>query len=234
MDVNNLYNETTQIFYQIANAFFWPVAIALLCLFAICLADLGALAVQAWRKSREQTTDLAAIARAVARDLRGSGTDAMQTVRMSPSLARFWGRLQHRLKELGSTENLDIWLEESLQQEEISLTSRLDRSRAFVRLGPMLGLAGTIIPLGPALQSLLGGDMAGMVNHLVVGFGAVVCGLMMSGIAYVITLVRERWTRVELKEMENLCELVLRALQRDLSREELVEEDLGFESISKT
>jgi len=48
--------------------------------------------------------------------------------------------------------------------------------------------------------------MAGMVNHLVVGFGAVVCGLVMSGVAYFITLVRERWTRVELKEMENLCE----------------------------
>ena len=79
----------------------------------------------------------------------------------------------------------------------------------------MLGLAGTIIPLGPALQSLLGGDMAGMVNHLVVGFGAVVCGLVMSGVSYFITLVRERWTRVELKEMENLCELVLRALRTE-------------------
>jgi biopolymer transport protein ExbB/TolQ len=74
----------------------------------------------------------------------------------------------------------------------------------------MLGLAGTIIPLGPALQSLLGGDMASMVNHLVVGFGAVVCGLVLSGAAYGITLVRERWARVDLKEMENLCELVMR------------------------
>jgi biopolymer transport protein ExbB/TolQ len=46
-----------------------------------------------------------------------------------------------------------------------------------------------------------------------VGFGAVVCGLVMSGVAYFITLVRERWTRVELKEMENLCELTLRALR---------------------
>ena len=72
----------------------------------------------------------------------------------------------------------------------------------------MLGLAGTIIPLGPALQSLLGGDMAGMVSHLVVGFGAVVCGLAMSGIAYVVTLVREHWARLDPKEMENLCELL--------------------------
>jgi biopolymer transport protein ExbB/TolQ len=85
----------------------------------------------------------------------------------------------------------------------------------------MLGLAGTIIPLGPALQSLLTGDMAGMVSHLVVGFGAVVVGLMLSGVAYFVTLVRERWTRVELKEMENLCELVLRAMkERSFERKE--------------
>jgi hypothetical protein len=56
--------------------------------------------------------------------------------------------------------------------------------------------------------------MGGMVNHLVIGFGAVVCGLLLSGLAYVVTLVRERWARIDLKEMENLCELVLRAERR--------------------
>ena len=83
----------------------------------------------------------------------------------------------------------------------------------------MLGLAGTIIPLGPALQSLLGGNMAEMVNHLVIGFGAVVCGLMMSGLAYVSTLARERWTRADLKEMENLCEFVMRGVKGSAGRD---------------
>jgi len=46
--VGQLYTGTTQIFYEIANAFFWPVAIALLCLLAFALADLGALLAQVW------------------------------------------------------------------------------------------------------------------------------------------------------------------------------------------
>lgn len=117
-------------------------------------------------------------------------------------------------------QHVDLWLEEVLQQEEIAVAGCLDRTRLFVRIGPRLGLAGTIIPLGPALQSLLDGDMAGMVNHLVVGFGAVVCGLVMSGVSYFITLVRERWTRVELKEMENLCELVMRALRPGIRKDD--------------
>jgi biopolymer transport protein ExbB/TolQ len=158
-------------------------------------------------------------------------------VSLSAPIVRFWAHLECRLREVGSSEtreNLDLWLEETLQREEIEVMARLDRSRALVRLGPMLGLAGTIIPLGPALQSLLGGDMAGMVNHLVVGFGAVVCGLVMSGLAYVITLIRERWARLDLKEMENLCELLLRALNKSERREAHLEQEAGIESFPTT
>jgi biopolymer transport protein ExbB/TolQ len=208
--MTNLYQLTVSLFYQLANAFFWPVAVALLTLLTITLIDLGGLFFTFWRKRREARSDLPAIARALAQSDTVQG--ALDDVVLSPSLRRFWRKVEARLRETGSGANVDLWLEEVLQQEEIDVAGRLDRTRLFVRIGPMLGLAGTIIPLGPALRSLLEGDMAGMVNHLVVGFGAVVCGLVMSGVAYFITLVRERWTRVELKEMENLCELVLRAL----------------------
>jgi biopolymer transport protein ExbB/TolQ len=173
------------------------------------------------------------VALAIVMDLRAADgrLDVLSTASMSPSLRRFLGRVQARLRAVPLRENLDVWLEETLQQEEIDVAARLDRSRALVRLGPMLGLAGTIIPLGPALQALLTGDVAGMVAHLVIGFGAVVCGLMMSGIAYVITLVRERWSRVELKEMENLCELILRALRKGRNTREVDEEE-QYESLS--
>lgn len=230
--MTNLYAGATQLFYQIANAFFWPVAVALLVLFAFALADLGALLVE-WRRRRHlPSTDLAAVAVALAIDLRASGgrQDVLTGIPVSPSLRRFWNRVSAHLGAVGSTANLDVWLEEALQHEEIEVASRLDRSRALVRLGPMLGLAGTIIPLGPALQSLLAGDVAGMVNHLVIGFGAVVCGLMMSGISYAITLVRERWSRVELKDMEHLCELIVRALHKTQPHE--IDEEEPYESVS--
>ena len=207
--MSHLYQTTVSLFYQLANAFFWPVAVALLALFAVTLADLGGVLFTWWRRRGAPRTDLPAAARALA--LHEGRSGALDGVALSPSLRRFWGKVEARLRETGMEQHADLWLEEVLQQEEIAVAGRLDRTRLFVRIGPMLGLAGTIIPLGPALQSLLGGDMAGMVNHLVVGFGAVVCGLVMSGVSYFITLVRERWTRVELKEMENLCELVLRA-----------------------
>jgi biopolymer transport protein ExbB/TolQ len=213
-----MYEFTTRLFFQLANAFFWPVAIALLVLLAVSILDLGALIVQARRRARQPRTDLEAVARALLSGFRkASSADALAGLPISPTLERFWRRVHRHLDT--SSEHLDLWLEEALQQEEITTTSRLDTSRALIRIGPMLGLAGTIIPLGPALQSLLGGNMAEMVNHLVIGFGAVVVGLMMSGLAYVSTLVRERWTRADLKEMENLCEFVMRGLKSASPRE---------------
>lgn len=222
----NLYEFVVKLFYQLANAFFWPVAIALLLLFAYSLLDLGSLIYAAIKRQRAPRTDLRTLALTLVRRLERATAqrataprNLLEGVALAPALQRFWLRVEERLQAMDSTEDLDLWLDETLRREELERTTQLDRSRAFVRIGPMLGLAGTIIPLGPALQSLLGGDMAGMVNHLVVGFGAVVCGLVLSGIAYYITLVRERWARVELKEMEDVCELLMRGIARQGQRQ---------------
>lgn len=212
--MSGLYNTTVHLFYNLANVFFWPVAISLILLFLWALIDLGRLLYALWKRRTDPVTDIVGLARRLDEAGLDSPIGLLRGLRLSNSLTRFWTRVEGRLASVESHEHLDLWLEEVLQQEELEISSHLDRSRAMVRIGPMLGLAGTIIPLGPALQSLLGGDMGSMVNHLVVGFGAVVCGLVMAGVAYAITLVRERWTRVELKEMENLCELLMRARTR--------------------
>lgn len=250
-----LYHLTTQLFYQLANAFFWPVALALLALFAVTLIDLGALLAQIWRRRRQPRTDIAAVARALLAGLNtradastaasarnatsatnaanganainaaeaARATDALAHLDLSPALRRFWTRVRAQLDASGtSSDHLDLWLEDALQEEEMSVTSQLDLSRVLIRIGPMLGLAGTIIPLGPALESLLAGSMADMVSHLVIGFGAVVVGLVLSGISYFTTLVRERWMRRELKDLESLCELIMRGIKARAPRPTMV------------
>ena len=56
--MTNLYQLTVSLFYQLANAFFWPVAVALLALLTITLIDLGGLFFTFWRKRRESRSDL--------------------------------------------------------------------------------------------------------------------------------------------------------------------------------
>lgn len=131
-----------EIFYRLSTAFFWPVAVALLVLFALSLADLGALLVQARRRAHTAATDLPAVANALAARLPapGSGRSAsLDDVALSPSLARFWALLQQRLAQLDSHEHLDLWLDETLQREEIRIANRLDLSRTLVRIAPCWG-----------------------------------------------------------------------------------------------
>jgi biopolymer transport protein ExbB/TolQ len=203
----NLYQTATQLFYELSQVFFWPVCVALLVLFGWSLVDAGGLAYEAWRRRGQARTDLGGLGGRVEEYF----TRGIPLSGMSPELARFWARVEPGLGKTLGEKSFDLWLERMVEDEELAIANRLDRTRAMVRLGPMLGLAGTIIPLGPALQALLSGQMAEMVNHLVIGFGAVVSGLVLSGIAYVTTLLRERWARVEVREMEDLVELLLRA-----------------------
>jgi biopolymer transport protein ExbB/TolQ len=214
--MTNLYDFLVQLFYQLANAFFYPIAFALLILFAYSLVDLGALFYAMWQRRGRQEVDISALANTIAQYLRSNIKEYSlpKNAVFNRSLARFWNRVEEKLLQLDTIDDVDIWLDEALRNEENDMKTKLDRSLAMVRIGPMLGLAGTIIPLGPALKSLLSGNMAGMVDHLVVGFGAVVCGLVLSGIAYFITLVRERWSRNEIKEMEDFCELLMRNIDK--------------------
>ena len=66
----------------------------------------------------------------------------------------------------------------------------------------MLGLMGTLIPLGPALSGLSSGDMSALGSNLVVAFTATVVGLLISGVAYGVGLLRRVWYARDLTDLE--------------------------------
>jgi hypothetical protein len=137
--MGNLYYNATRFFSQLANACFWPVVISLSALLVVSVIDCGRLVYQVWFRRRRPRTDLAGLARALA-----GGRSTLERVRavgeipLSPVLARFWKLLRDRLAEVECEDNLDLWLEETLQREEIAVSNQLDRSRALIRIGPML------------------------------------------------------------------------------------------------
>src|SRR6185312_6714522 len=69
---------------------------------------------------------------------------------------------------------------------------RLERTRILVRMGPALGLMGTLIPLSPALAGLANGDVQRLTDDLRVAFSVTVAGLLVGAVAYAVSLVRNR------------------------------------------
>ena len=70
-----------------------------------------------------------------------------------------------------------------------------------VRLGPMLGLAGTLIPLGPALQALSEGAFDLLAQRLIVAFSTTVLGLIVGGMCYVMHSFRQGWYTQDLSDL---------------------------------
>ena len=79
---------------------------------------------------------------------------------------------------------------------------RIERSDFMSRVAPMLGLMGTLIPLGPGLSALGEGDLTVLTTAMSVAFDTTVLGLFVGIVGFVIGRMRRRWYDTLLTEME--------------------------------
>jgi biopolymer transport protein ExbB/TolQ len=80
---------------------------------------------------------------------------------------------------------------------------RIERADFITRLAPMLGLMGTLIPLGPGLAALGDGDVKILSTAMSVAFDTTVLGLLCGMIGFVIARLRRRWYDKALSLMES-------------------------------
>jgi biopolymer transport protein ExbB/TolQ len=104
---------------------------------------------------------------------------------------------------------LDARLERLVQRTEAAGVRRLDGVRFVVRVGPALGLMGTLIPMGISLAGLAQGNLPKMAESMTTAFTATVVGLACSVCAYVLTLAREHWLRNDLTDVAYAAEALL-------------------------
>ncbi|MBZ3935082.1 MotA/TolQ/ExbB proton channel family protein [Methanimicrococcus blatticola] len=76
---------------------------------------------------------------------------------------------------------------------EVRMMKRTEKTRIITTVGPMLGLMGTLIPLGPALIGLTDGNIDELATNLVIAFATTVIGLFVAGISFCLTTIRNRW-----------------------------------------
>ena len=95
-------------------------------------------------------------------------------------------------------------LTKRLSDLEADIADSLARLSFLTRVGPMLGLLGTLIPLGPALTGLSAGNIQQLSGNLVVAFTATVIGLVVSCLAYGMGLVRRSWYGRDMDDLEHL------------------------------
>lgn len=95
-----------------------------------------------------------------------------------------------------------------LSEYEIEADKDIATSKVLTKMGPILGLMGTLIPMGPALVGLASGDIASMAYNMQVAFATTVVGLVVSAIGFVTQQVKERWAVKNITLLEYLAEIV--------------------------
>ena len=93
-----------------------------------------------------------------------------------------------------------------LDDAEQAAARRLEGTRAFIRIGPVLGLITTLIPISPALVALSKGDIQQLSASLIIVFSTTVIGLLIGVIGYVVSVARERMYNQDLSDLEYVLE----------------------------
>lgn len=116
---------------------------------------------------------------------------------------------------------------------EIRMSKQLEKTKILATISPMLGLMGTLIPLGPALIGLSQGDIATLANNLMIAFATTVVGLFAGSVGYVLTQVRKRWYWEDISDIDyilNTLEENFKAVSGNLigSGNEQIDEQVLF------
>lgn len=96
------------------------------------------------------------------------------------------------------------YCEHELADFQVEVQKILAKYRMLVKFGPMLGLMGTLIPMGPALVGLGLGDISSMAYNMQVAFATTVIGMLISGIGLCALQLNQRYYAGYLNDLEFL------------------------------
>ena len=118
------------------------------------------------------------------------------------------------LTEIASSQSLGKTSREALARklfefEEEKTMDKLKRTDIITRIGPTLGLMGTLIPMGPGLAALGAGDINTLASSLTVAFNTTIVGIGSGALCYVIGKIRTGWYDRYLSDLDALIDSVL-------------------------
>lgn len=93
------------------------------------------------------------------------------------------------------SDQYEAHLENILLESRERNNKKISAARYCVKMGPTLGLIGTLTPMANALAGLATGDLSALSGQMISAFSTTVLGLIVGGIAYTLAHVRLKWQR---------------------------------------
>ena len=185
-----------------------PVIILLLVALALIVICLGTLIAETISERRHFKVFLPQLLE----DLKAapSSKQVAQVIRDSGLLMRQKQYLVELTVHPGVTPEMRESLAASLDyKEQRRYDNRVKITDLISRIAPMLGLLGTLIPLGPGILALGEGDTATLSASMLTAFDTTSMGLIIAGFALIISAIRKRWYKDYMVSFETAMEMVL-------------------------
>ncbi len=193
--------------HSISAGMLVPTIAALLLFVACIVIELGSLLVEVLTDRRKSKGDVSLLLEA----FQGKEAQEIETLINDSSLLKRHKTVLHELiryKGLPSASR-EALARHLMNTEEQYFIKKNRLTDLVARLGPMLGLMATLIPLGPGLIAMSQGDTKTLADSLLTAFDATVTGLAAAGVAYGISQLRKRWYEGYLSTLEALMEGLL-------------------------
>ena len=193
--------------FMISNTLLYPVVLILLGLIGWSFVSAGQFISEYTARSRDANRLKAGCRDAKAKIEKGdqNGAAAVLTGSGSNDMLK---KFIKEISEILGTGNFPVEAEKLLQDYEIRIADELMQARLVSRVGPMLGLMGTLIPMGPALMGLSTGNIQQLAANLVIAFSTTVLGILAGGVAYCVLLIKKKWYTQDLSDMEYIVEVL--------------------------
>ena len=192
-------NTVSNILFWISNGLLVPVVILLLLFFLKSILTIIGFFGEYWRRIKQQQAVGRILEEATSSDV-VEQLQAMPSKVKSPMLTCIRTMLEHKDNK--------AYCERLLANYEVDAEKELGQCRSLLKLGPMLGLMGTLIPMGPALVGLAAGDITSMAYNMQVAFATTVVGIMTAVIGIITLQVKQRWYAHELNDLEYIFKLL--------------------------
>ncbi|MCM1070773.1 MAG: MotA/TolQ/ExbB proton channel family protein [[Clostridium] fimetarium] len=190
-------NVISNILYWISTGLLVPVIVLLIFFFARALLMVGAYFGQ-WSRARKGSARLAVVVKELDKGDKGAAFAALPAKPLIPAEAY----ARRIFEAAGSEPKLTLLLNDF----ELEAEREVATSKTLTKMGPILGLMGTLIPMGPALVGLAQGDIASMAYNMQVAFATTVVGLTVSAIGFLTQQSLERRARADLARLEYIAD----------------------------
>jgi len=112
------------------------------------------------------------------------------------------------LLDLLATPASDAYSDYLISNFENEAEKDVSLSKLLAKMGPVLGLIGTLIAMSPALVGLSTGDISGMAYNMQVVFATTVVGLVVSAVGLVTLQFKQRWYAKDVNNLDYVSRIL--------------------------